>query len=114
MIMELNTERKATGGDQTISAAGDEQREHSTTHTAHSGNSASAQRARLLIRLRLMPVDTITARRELDILMPAARICELRKQGRQIDTVRVMRPTDEGKLHSVALYVLQPGEVSDE
>ena len=49
----------------------------------------------------------------LDILMPAARICELRKQGNRIDTVRVMRPTEEGKLHSVALYVLQ-GEVRHE
>lgn len=36
----------------------------------------------------------------------AARVMELRKQGKRIDTVRVLRPTDEGKLHSVALYVL--------
>lgn len=75
-------------------------------NTKHSGNSANEQRVRLLQRLKLSPVDTITARRELDIMMPAARIFELRKQGEQIDTMRVRRPTEEGKLHSVALYVL--------
>ena len=111
--MEKIENEKAAGGVETIAAACKEQREHSTTHATHGGNSASAQRARLLERLQLMPVDTITARRELDILMPAARICELGKRGKQIDTVRVMRPTDEGKLHSVAMYVLQ-GEVSHE
>lgn len=106
---------KAAGGVETIAAAGGKQREHSTTQAAtHSGNSASAQRARLLQRLRIAPLDTLEARKMLDILMPAARICELRKQGNRIDTVRVARPTDEGKLHSVALYVLQPGEVSDD
>lgn len=111
--MEKIDNEKAAGGVETIAAAGDEQREHSTTHATHSGNSASAQRARLLERLKLTPVDTITARRELDILMPATRIFELRAEGKRIDTVRVMRPTDEGKLHSVAMYVLQ-GEVSHE
>jgi hypothetical protein len=111
--MEKLENEKAAGGVETIAAAGDIQREHSITHATHSGNSTSAQRARLLERLKLTPVDTITARRELDILMPAARICELREEGMRIDTVRVMRPTDEGKLHSVAMYVLQ-GEVSHE
>ena len=112
--MEKFNNEKAAGGVETIAAAGDVLREHSTTLTTHSGNSTSAQRAKLLERLKLMPVDTITARRELDILMPAARICELRDEGMRIDTVRVIRPTDEGKLHSVALYVLLPGEASDE
>jgi hypothetical protein len=111
--MEKFENEKAAGGVETIAAAGEVQREHSTTHTTHGGNSASAQRARLLERLKFMPVDTITARRELDILMPATRIFELRAEGKQIDTLRVMRPTDEGKLHSVAMYVLQ-GEVSHE
>lgn len=86
--METN-KRKAAGGVETISAAGDVQREHSTTHAMHSGNSASVQRARLLQRLKLAPVDTLEARRRLDILHPAARVMELRKQGKRIDTVRV-------------------------
>jgi len=111
--MEKLENEKAAGGVETIAAAGDVQREHSTIQATHSGNSASAQRARLLTRLKTAPLDTIEARKMLDILMPAARICELRKQGNRIDTVRVMRPTEEGKLHSVALYVLQ-GEVRHE
>jgi len=111
--MEKFDNEKAAGGVETIAAAGVELRNHSTTQATNKGNSANEQRARLLARLKLMPVDTITARRELDILMPAARICELRDEGMRIDTVRVMRPTDEGKLHSVAMYVLQ-GEVSHE
>lgn len=104
--MEKLENEKAAGGVETIAAAGDVQREHSTIQATHSGNSASAQRARLLAHLKAAPLDTLEARKLLDILMPAARICELRKQGKRIDTVRVMRPTDEGKLHSVALYVL--------
>ena len=104
---------KAAGGVETNTAACDVLRLHSTTQAKYSGNSADEQRARLLQRLKQSPVDTITARRELDIMMPAARIFELREQGEQIDTVRVRRPTDEGKLHSVALYVLQ-SEVSHE
>ncbi len=68
-------------------------------------NSCAAQRQRLLDALRQGMVSTITARRDLDILSPAARIIELRKHHR-IDTVRVNQPTDCGKLHSVALYAL--------
>ncbi|MBU1426895.1 MAG: helix-turn-helix domain-containing protein [Gammaproteobacteria bacterium] len=76
------------------------------------GNSARAQCERLDRALQFAPVDTLLARKWLDILMPAARIFELRKLGRRIDTVKVLRPTDEGKLHTVALYVLRAGEVS--
>ncbi|MBK9161253.1 MAG: helix-turn-helix domain-containing protein [Nitrosomonadales bacterium] len=59
-------------------------------------------------------IDTLTARSELDILCPAARVLELRRRGYPIDTVWIERPTDCGKLHRVALYVLQSGSVSDE
>lgn len=110
--MEIFNNEKAAGGVETIAAAGDKQREHSTTSTT-SDNSSSAQRARLLDHLKISPVDTLKARRELDILHRAARVLELRAEGKRIDTVRVMRPTDEGKLHSVALYVLQ-GEACHE
>lgn len=75
---------------------------------AHS-NSSQAQRKRLLVALRQGMVSTITARRELDILMPAARVHELRHRfGHQIDMVWVQQQTDCGRVHRVALYVLLP------
>lgn len=72
-------------------------------------NSTAAQRQRLLKALRRYPVSTITARSELDILCPAARVLELRRAGYRIRTVRVWQRTDCGKSHKVALYVLGKG-----
>lgn len=77
-------------------------------------NSAHAQRQRLLARLKASPIDTVAARHELDILCPAARVLELRRRGYRIETVWIERQTDCGKVHRVALYVLQIGDVSDE
>jgi len=77
-------------------------------------NSAHAQRQRLLERLKVAPIDTVTARHDLDILCPAARVLELRRRAHKIETVWIDRQTDCGKVHRVALYVLQPREVSDE
>lgn len=72
--------------------------------------SAEAQRKRLIDALRCGPVTTIEARRNLDILMPAARIHELKhRHGFDIQTVRVRQETECGKLHSVAKYVLMTG-----
>ncbi len=72
--------------------------------------SAEAQRKRLIDALRCGPVTTIEARRNLDILMPAARVHELKhRHGFDIQTVRVRQETDCGKLHSVAKYVLMAG-----
>ncbi len=74
--------------------------------------SAAAQRKRLIDALRCGPVTTIEARRNLDILMPAARVHELKhRHGFDIQTVRVRQETDCGKLHSVAKYVLLLGGV---
>jgi len=72
-------------------------------------NSAEAQRQRLMDWLRVhRMIDTIAARRDLDILMPAARVHELRhRYGHQIDLIWVQRSTDCGKFHRVAMYVLQ-------
>ncbi len=72
------------------------------------GNSRRAQQQRLLDYLRKHgSIDTVTARRELDTMMPAARIFELRhEQGFDIVSQRVRRETDHGRTHSVALYVL--------
>lgn len=113
--MEKIENEKAAGGVETIAAADEAKREHyAMLMRTFPGNSAEVQCMRLYHALQFAPVDTLEARKWLDILMPAARIFELREQGKQIDTVRVMRPTGDGELHSVALYVLQPGDVSNE
>lgn len=70
-------------------------------------NSASAQRSRLLARLQLGPVDTLTARSELNILMPAARIKELKERGHPIRAQRISMTDDQGRTHhGIALYYL--------
>lgn len=73
-------------------------------------NSAEAQRQRILNRLEISPASTIELRRELDILMPAARVHELRhKLGKKITTIWTHQQTECGKLHRVAKYILQSG-----
>jgi hypothetical protein len=72
----------------------------------HTGNSAAAQRLRILEALRTRPISTLEARRELDVMHPAARVMELRADGHNIITHRNREPTDCGKLHTVARYVL--------
>lgn len=73
--------------------------------TDHS-NSTFAQEQRLLEALRVGPVSTVHARRLLDVLHPAGRVMTLRAQGFHILTQRTQEPTDCGKVHSVARYVL--------
>lgn len=69
--------------------------------------SASSQRVRLLERLQLGPVDTITARVELNVLHPAARIQELRESGHPIFTHRQTIHDDQGRPHrGCAVYVM--------
>lgn len=72
----------------------------------HSNDSA-AQREKLYERLLFAPITTIEARRDLDILMPAARIFELRERGHRIDKVWTWERTACGKMHRVALYALR-------
>jgi hypothetical protein len=109
-IMGKIENKKAAGGDQTIPAARDKRSDSNIRQTcqkALQGNSTYSQRLRFLERLKFAPVDTVTARRELDVVHPAARIMELKRGGNRIDTVRVGRPTDCGKMHRVGLYVLR-------
>ena len=73
------------------------------------GNTAVAQRKRILAYLHTNPLDTLTARKELDVMHPAARVMELRKQGIGIITTKIDRPSDCGKIHTVACYVLEVG-----
>lgn len=73
-------------------------------------NSASAQRLRLLDVLNTgISISTIEARRDLDIMMPAARVFELRAEGRNIATYWAREPTESGKIHRVARYALLAG-----
>lgn len=72
--------------------------------------SCASQWARLLAQLRLGPVDTISARRDLNIMMPAARVRELRRRGFGIETVPSTVTDELGRPHpGVALYVLHAG-----
>lgn len=70
--------------------------------------SLSAQRQRLLKVLKTLgAVNTIFARERLNIMMPAARIKELRMQGHEIFTTRITLKDQNGFVHSgIARYVL--------
>ena len=81
-------------------------KENQNTHH-YADLSASAQRGRLLDALRVAPITTIEARRNLDILHPAMRVLELRGQGYGINTVWTHQKTDAGIRHRIARYVLQ-------
>jgi len=72
-------------------------------------DSAHAQRQRLYEWLKTHGrIDTLAARRDLDILMPAARVWELKHRfGKLISKVWVDRPTDCGKVHRIAMYVME-------
>jgi Helix-turn-helix domain len=76
--------------------------------------SANAQRHRLLDALRCGSVTTLEARRNLEVLMPATRIFELRDLGYEIDTLRVIQETESGIKHSVARYVLMAEPKGDD
>lgn len=76
------------------------------------GNSSEAQRQRLMAHIRQHgSIDTVQARRDLDIMHPGGRVLELRKAGVPIETIRVSVPTEAGKLHSVGRYILAGAEV---
>ncbi|WP_080709670.1 helix-turn-helix domain-containing protein [Cupriavidus metallidurans] len=71
------------------------------------GNSAAAQRNRILAALRTHgSLTTLEAQRRLDCLRPAARVCELRNLGFLISTVWQWDHTPEGMPHRVARYCL--------
>lgn len=72
--------------------------------------SIAAQRMRLLEHLRHDSITTIQARRDLNIMMPAARVKELRGAGHNIVTRLIGLRDDQGRLHHrVALYSLGVG-----
>lgn len=75
-------------------------------HPAESGG--SAQRRQLLDWMRNSgPIDTLTTRRDLSILMHASRIKELKNQGYALHTRRITITDEHGRFHSnIALYTL--------
>jgi len=79
--------------------------------SASHSNTATAQRKRILEYLRIHSLDTLTARKELDVMHPAARVMELRKRGVKIQTLKIYRESDCGEIHRVACYVLEAGAV---
>jgi hypothetical protein len=85
---------------------------NTTKNHHHSGNTAEAQRDRLLCALRAGTITTLQARSKLDCMHPGARIMELRRLGHRIQTIWTTDLTPEGKPHRVAKYVLQPGGVA--
>lgn len=70
--------------------------------------SGHAQRKRLLEHMHEHGfITTITARSDLNVMMPAARIKELREAGHPIKTHRLTLTDDHGRTHhGVALYYL--------
>ncbi|MES2353280.1 MAG: helix-turn-helix domain-containing protein [Pseudomonadota bacterium] len=73
----------------------------------YKGNAKIDQRSRLLVAIRQFPISTFEARKFLDIMHPAGRIMELRKCGWLIDTLWISEPSDIGKLHRIAVYLLR-------
>ena len=65
----------------------------------HHSQPAAAQRARLLAMLKRAPVSTLEAR-AVNIMSPATRVFELKKQGHSIITTRL--PNRVGVYHLVA------------
>jgi len=91
-----------------------EKRADSTKSAPHNArsyfNSSEAQRQRLYSWLKVHGmIGTLAARRDLDILAPAARVHELRHRfGLEIDLIWANEPTDCGRVHRVGMYVLRP------
>ncbi|GAB6194608.1 helix-turn-helix domain-containing protein [Desulfocastanea catecholica] len=52
-------------------------------------------------------LSTLEARRQ-GWCHVAMRVCELRKMGFNIETRKTLDRTEDGSLHEVALYILQP------
>jgi hypothetical protein len=77
--------------------------------TPSDSNSLPAQRQRLLNYLcGHGSLTTIEARRFLDIMHPAMRVLELKRQGHRIETHWINDVTEAGKSHRVARYLLAP------
>ena len=78
------------------------------THGDHNDNSAHTQRLLMLAAFEKQhSLTTIEARRELDIMMPAARVFELRAMGYDIATVWTLGVTECRRKHRIVRYVFR-------
>jgi hypothetical protein len=77
-----------------------------TIASEYPGNSAEAQRERILSALADGPLTTIEARRWLDCPHPAQRVLELRAMGAEILTHWTHAASECGNLHRFARYAL--------
>ena len=82
------------------------------TKTLNPNNtSGSNQRAITLIAIQDSPKTTVELRHEFGIMMPAARIHELRTLGHKIETIKITSVTPDGIKHNaVAKYVYRGAE----
>ncbi len=86
----------------------------SSPNTQTKGNSRNAQQQRVLNALRAaggQGLSTIHLREVLDVMMPAARIHELRHElGYNIQLIWDRDRTAQGSEHSCGRYILFPGK----
>lgn len=73
----------------------------------YKGETGATHQRRILDALRLGPLSTFEARKHLDVPHPAGRVQQLRESGHAIDTLRVSEPSEVGRPHCIALYVLR-------
>lgn len=92
---------------QKIKAAGLDTLTASESTLNPNNTSIDNQHAIVLAALKDGPKTTIELRHDYGVMMPAARVRELRLAGHNIVTVRVVSYTPDGiKHHSIAKYVL--------
>jgi len=78
-----------------------------TIRDKYKGNSSANQNMRLLEFMRHFSISTFDARKHLDVMHPAGRVQELRDAGNEIETLRLSEPSDVGRPHCIAVYVLR-------
>jgi hypothetical protein len=111
---ELATAERSGGGMMSISAKRKAAQAGGNSNNTHAVNitdiSTAAQCARFHAYLqKYNTCTTHEARDKLNILHPAGRIMELRRQGHEIVTYWISQPDHLGRPHRVAQYVLFAG-----
>lgn len=85
--------------------AGSNPEKHLATQAVDYSTDTANQRKRILDWLQSSPLTTLQARKELDIMHPAARVQELKQRGHNIVTHWTNEFTGKAR-HRVACYVL--------
>lgn len=82
-------------------------KQHNDTTRPAAGQSASAQRQRILEHLKYSTLTTLHAREQLDIMHPAMRVLELKRRGHSIRTEWATEHSAGGSRHRIARYILE-------